>query len=92
MCDNKLDHTNCTDTRLAPLQCPVGGYMSTVSQYIICKSTEYTENNIIHSNTSAVCDDGMDTQCVTPIPGCEIHKHQLFFIRNFIRNSFIRIL
>ena len=78
MCDNKLDHTNCTDTRLAPLQCPVGGYMSTVSQYIICKSTVYTEiNNRVHSNTSAVCDDGMDTQCVTPIPGCEIHKHQL---------------
>ena len=77
MCNNKLDHTNCTDTRLAPLQCPVGGYTSTVSQYIICKSTVYTENNIIHSNTSAVCDDGMDTQCVTPIPGCDIHKHQL---------------
>ena len=77
MCDNKLDHTNCTDTRLAPLQCYVGGYMSTVSQYIICKSTVYTFENSIHSNTSAVCDDGMDTQCVTPIPGCEIHKHQL---------------
>ena len=77
MCDNKLDHTNCTDTRLAPLQCPVGGYMSTVSQYIICKSTVYTFRNWVHSNTSAVCDDGIDTQCVTPIPGCEIHKHQL---------------
>ena len=77
MCNNKLDHTNCTDTRLAPLQCPVGGYMSTVSQYIICKSTVYTRLNDIHSNTSAVCDDGIDTQCVTPIPGCEIHKHQL---------------
>ena len=76
-CDNKLDHTNCTDTRLAPLQCAVGGYMSTVSQYIICKSTVYTFRNNIHSNTSAVCDDSMDTQCVTPIPGCEIHKHQL---------------
>ena len=77
LCDNKLDHTNCTDTRLAPLQCTVGGYISTVSQYIICKSTVYTFRNNIHSNTSAVCDDGIDTQCVTPIPGCEIHKHQL---------------
>ena len=75
LCDNKLDHTNCTDTRLAPLQCTVGGYISTVSQYIICKSTVYTFRNNIHSNTSAVCDDGIDTQCVTPIPGCEIHKH-----------------
>ena len=77
MCNNKLDHTNCTDSKLAPLQCTVGGYMSTVSQYIICKSTVYTFSNSIHSNTSAVCDDGMDTQCVTSIPGCEIHKHQL---------------
>ena len=76
MCENKLDHTNCTDTRLAPLQCPVGGYMSTVSQHIICKSTVYTFRNWVHSNTSAVCDDGIDTQCVTPIPGCNIHKHQ----------------
>ena len=75
ICDNKLDHTNCTDTRLAPLQCTVGGYMSTVSQYIICKSTVYAFTNRVHSNTSDVCDDGMDKQCVTPIPGCYIHKH-----------------
>ena len=40
-CANKLDHTNCTDTTLAPLQCPVSGYTSTVSRYIICKSTVY---------------------------------------------------
>ena len=69
-CANKLDQTNCSDTTLAPLQCPINGYMSTVSQVIIC-STAYT------SNTSAVCDDGMDVQCVTTTPGCYIHKHQL---------------
>ena len=70
MCANKLDQTNCSDTTLAPLQCPINGYMSTVSQLIIC-STAFT------SNTSAVCDDGMDMQCVTPTAGCYIHKHQL---------------
>ena len=26
---------------------------------------------------SVVCDDGIEVQCVTPIPGCYIHKHQL---------------
>ena len=72
-CDNKLDQTNCSDSTLAPLQCPGGGYMSTVSQYIVCR-TAYL---VYHSNNSAVCDDGMDTQCVTPTPSCYIHKHQL---------------
>ena len=71
MCANKLDQTNCSDATLAPLQCTVGGYTSTVSDYIICK-TEYC-----YHNTSAVCDDGIDVECVTPTAGCYIHKHQL---------------
>ena len=48
-----------------------------MSEHIICKSIVYAAGNIHHSNTSAVCDDGMDVQCVTPTPGCYIHKHQL---------------
>ena len=76
-CANKMDHTNCSDTTKAPLQCPVSGYISTVSQYIICRSIIYTLYNAYHTNTSAVCDDGMDVRCVTPVPGCYIHKHQL---------------
>ena len=76
-CANKLDQTNCSDTTLAPLLCPINGYMSTVSQDIICKSIIYTIFNYHHSNSSAVCDDGIDVQCVTPTPGCYIHKHQL---------------
>ena len=76
-CAHKLDQTNCTDSTLAPLKCHVGGYTSTVSQYIICKTTVYTYDNEIHSNTSAVCDNGIDVQCVTPVSGCYIHKHQL---------------
>ena len=76
-CANKLDQTNCTDTTLAPLLCPVGGYISTISHYIVCKRTVAAYWSEIHSNTSAVCDDGMDIQCVTPTPGCDVHKHQL---------------
>ena len=76
-CDNKLDHINCSDTTLAPLQCPVGGYNSTLSEHIICKSIVYSASNVHHSNTSVICDDGMDVQCVTPTAGCYIHKHQL---------------
>ena len=58
-CTNKLDQTNCSDTTLAPLQCPVGGYNSTVSKHIICKSIVYAARNEHHSNTSAICDDGI---------------------------------
>ena len=76
-CANKLDQTNCSDSTLAPLQCPIGGYVSTVSQDIICKSNIIGSHNYYHSNSSAVCDDDMDVQCVTPTPGCYIHKHQL---------------
>ena len=68
-CVNKLDQINCSDNALAPLQCPINGYMSTVSQHIICMG--------YLNNFTAVCDDGMDAQCVTPTPGCYIHKHQL---------------
>ena len=76
-CANRLDQTNCSDTTLAPLQCPVGGYMSTVSEHYICKSILHDLRNEYHCNNSAVCDDGMDVQCVTPTSGCCIHKHQL---------------
>ena len=76
-CATKLDQINCSDTQLAPLQCRISGYMSTLSQHIICKKTVFTADGDFHSNFSAVCDDGIDVQCVTPTPSCYIHKHQL---------------
>ena len=76
-CANKLDQTNCSDTEVAPLQCPINGYMSSVSEHIICKRKISGPLNYDHSNTSAVCDDIMDMQCVAPTPGCYIHQHQL---------------
>ena len=77
MCADKLDQTNCSDTQLTPLQCPINGYASNVSQHIICKRAITVTYNLNYSNTFAVCDDNMDMQCVTPTPGCYIHKHQL---------------
>ena len=76
-CANKLDQTNCSDATLASLQCHVGGYISTISQYIVCKEELKTYLDANHTNTSAVCDDGIDMQCVTPTLDCYIHKHQL---------------
>ena len=77
MCADKLDQTNCSDTQLTPLQCPINGYASNVSQHIICKRAITVTYNLNYSNTFALCDDRMDMQCVTPTPGCYIHKHQL---------------
>ena len=77
LCGSKMDQTNCSDTTLAPLQCPINGYMSTISERIICKRIIFGEVNKPHSNTIAVCEDSMDGQCVTPTSGCYIHKHQL---------------
>ena len=77
VCANKLDQVNCSDTQLAPLQCPISGHISTVSQHIICKRIVFIADSYFHSNFSAVCDDGIDVQCVTPTPGCYMHKHQL---------------
>ena len=77
VCQNKLDQTNCSDVTLAYLECPISGYSSTVSKYVICQQKINTLNNYLHKNYSAICDDGMDVQCVTPTTGCYIHKHQL---------------
>ena len=54
-CANKLDQTNCLDSKLAPLQCPINDYISTVSRLIICKPIVYSRDNYVHSNSSAGC-------------------------------------
>ena len=77
VCQNKLDQTNCSDATLAYLECPIKGYISTVSKYVICQQKINTLHNYLHQNHSDICDDGMDAQCVTPTPGCYVHKHQL---------------
>ena len=77
MCADKLDQTNCSDTKLTPPQCPINVYASNVSQHIICKRAITVTYNLNYSNTFALCDDRMDIQCVNPTPGCYIHKHQL---------------
>ena len=77
VCQNKLDQTNCSDVTLVYLECPINGYISTVSKNVICQQKISTLHNNIHRNYSAICDDGMDVQCVTATPGCYIHKHQL---------------
>ena len=77
LCSNKIDQTNCSDRSLAPPECLVKGKMSTISQKIIRKTRLTTEYNRIHVNSSGVCDDHIDTICVTPTSSCYVHKHQL---------------
>ena len=61
MCANKLDQSNCSDTKLAPLQCPINGYVSNVSQHIIRKRTITVNHNVftvtllLHLTTVWMC-------------------------------------
>ena len=77
ICDNKLDQTNCSNSALAKIICPVNGWNTSISKYSICNKNMMNVNNYMHFNTTAICDDGIDARCVSPFPECYIHKHQL---------------
>eukprot|EP00116_Pleurobrachia_bachei_P001150 sb/3461412/ len=64
-CHDGLDQTNCSDPAKIAGSCLIGGYLSTVSIYILCQ-----ENSIL-------CDDDMHKKCPTINRYCTIHKHQL---------------
>eukprot|EP00116_Pleurobrachia_bachei_P003157 sb/3463419/ len=46
------------------------GKMFNVNRNMVCSDR-------IAGLQKSLCDDKIDTQCVTPTPGCTIHKHQL---------------
>ena len=77
VCQNKYDQTNCSNPDLTPLKCEIEGKLSTVSKEIICVEHIRTLSHAIHSNSSGLCDDGIDTKCEYTSPLCLIHKHQL---------------
>eukprot|EP00116_Pleurobrachia_bachei_P001773 sb/3462035/ len=64
-CGNRLDQTNCSDPAKVAGSCLIGGYLSTVSIYIVCQEK------------TTLCDDDMHKKCPTISKYCTIHKHQL---------------
>eukprot|EP00116_Pleurobrachia_bachei_P007664 sb/3467926/ len=64
-CGNGWDQTNCSDPAKIAGSCHIGGHLSTVSIYILCR-----ENSML-------CDNDMHKKCPTLNRHCTIHKHQL---------------
>ena len=57
--------TNCSDPSRVGVTCEVRGFISTVSQYMIC-----------FDDTISVCDDHIDSSCYST-KSCKVHKHLL---------------
>ena len=60
VCDDGRDQLNCSNVALT---CPVGGHMTTVSQYGLCRGY-------------GLCDDKFDDNCELAEHDCYLHKHQ----------------
>ena len=76
-CSDMRDQMNCSDSIISPFSCQVQGYPTLISKNIICNRHLRRTNRKIHTNSSAVCDDSLDTVCVSQSPYCFVHKHQL---------------
>ena len=56
--------TNCSDPDKVGLKCPINGYMSTVSKFMICLGEQ-------------ACDDNIENQCFDTSTTCFVHKHSI---------------
>ena len=66
VCTDYRDQMNCTGSTISPLLCNVDGYLTTISEHVICRQLEVQ-----------LCDDGVENDCVDTEAGCRIHKHRL---------------
>ena len=73
-CWNYLDQTNCTVAQRIGGRCSVNGFMSNISNYVICDSIYKKTGDPIN-----LCDDGLENACFSPFgsKGCTVHKHKM---------------
>ena len=55
--------TNCSDPAKVGVRCLVNGYLSSVSNYMICLGE------------TAICDDNFENQCIQTSSQCTVHRH-----------------
>ena len=67
VCVDYKDQMNCTGSTISPLVCKVDGYLTTISDHVICKNL----------GALGLCDDDIDNECVQVDESCTIHKHRL---------------
>ena len=66
VCTDYRDQMNCTGSTVSPLLCTIDGYLTTVSEHVICQGRRH-----------GLCDDKVDNKCIPAENGCLIHKHKL---------------
>ena len=69
-CRNYLDQTNCTDDKRIGGWCPINGFYSTFSKYVICGSRKTGED-------ITICDNGLENACRSTSTQCSVHKHYM---------------
>ena len=74
-CEDYLDQTNCTDYSRIGLNCLVHGYLTNISQQIVCMNKVRTLHPL--ASIPAICDDGLEKACVNVSLSCFIHRHML---------------
>ena len=63
--DVVTQQTNCSDPSRVGITCEINGYKSTVSKHLIC-----------FDNTISVCDDNIESMCLTTST-CKTHRHHM---------------
>ena len=63
-CDDYRDQMNCTGSLVSPLKCLIDGFLTTLSEFVLCKGPP-------------LCDDHLDNACIRITFECMLHKHKL---------------
>ena len=71
-CFDYSDQTNCSDTTRIGGYCRVNGLRTAVSKSVICLDRDQATLIPIR-----LCEDELQTNCVSPSADCRIHKHKL---------------
>ena len=69
-CANVMDQTNCTNPDRIGGWCPINGYNSSFSKYVLCADRKIRDD-------IRLCDDGVENICHVTSTGCEVHKHKM---------------
>ena len=72
-CLDYLDQTNCSDIERVGGYCEVGGFLASVSKFVVCyKFDQWFKVPV------KICDDNLQNDCQSDLStGCTIHKHRL---------------
>ena len=73
-CGNYSDQANCSDKSRVGGYCKINGYMSNISKYVVCYEFDFSEQS---RTPVKLCDDNFHSNCHSPRPACNIHKHKM---------------